>query len=188
MFEYTQHQVSLLEESVISQDIFSDKTQNRGLGFFFDPIIAHALLGERNSLYPPMPKAEDFETRGNMLDLPAIVKEVRALLYSGAVPISRRNVCQGERETLSFSTALQLRLFHTLSADTQKMILNYINVRAEQETCSGSPATSVSTFCSVTSTVSFDLHNRAERAESLCLQKDIQIRQLKQQVTSDDDL
>ena len=45
-----------------------------------------------------------------MLDTPAIVKEVRALLYSGAVPMSRRDVCQGERETLSFGTALQLRL------------------------------------------------------------------------------
>ena len=184
LFEFTQHQVSLLEEPVIAQNIFSNKTQTRGLGFFFDPIIAHALLGERNSKYPPMPTAEEFESRGYILDLPAIVKKVRALLYSGAVPISRRDVCQGERETLSFGTALQCRLFHTLSADTQKMIRNYINVRVEQETLSGSPATSVSTFGSVTSAVSFDLHNRAERAELLCLQKDIQIRQLKQQVSS----
>ena len=38
-------------------------------------------------------------------------------------------MCQGERKTLSFGSALQLRLFHTLSADTQKMIRNYINVQ-----------------------------------------------------------
>ena len=45
LFEYTRHQVSHLEEQVIAQDIFSDKTQTRGLGFYFDQIIAHALLG-----------------------------------------------------------------------------------------------------------------------------------------------
>ena len=66
-----------------------------------------------------MPKAEEFATRGYRLDPPAIVKEVSAVLYSGTVPISTRDVCQGEWETLSFGTALLLRLFHTLSADTQ---------------------------------------------------------------------
>ena len=69
-----------------------------------------------------MPKAEEFETRGYMLDLPAIVKEVRALLYSGAVPMSRRDVCQGERETLSFGTALQLRLLPRNHTDMSTVV------------------------------------------------------------------
>ena len=50
------------------------------------------------------------------------------------------------------------------------MIWNYINAPVERETSSGCPASSESTFGSATSTISFDLRNRAEQAESLCLQ------------------
>ena len=82
------------------------------------------------------------------------------------------DVCQGERETLRFNIALQLRLFHTLSAGTQKMIRDYMNALAEQET---SLASSVSTFGSIRSAVSFALHCQEEQAELLCFQEDVQI-------------
>lgn len=168
-------------------DILSGKIVPRSPGFFFDPIIAHALLGNEKSKYPPLPTAKYFDAQGLRLDPPAIVKEVRALLYRGAVNISKGDVCQGERETLSFSPALHLRLFRTLSADTQTMIKNYMHSRAERDPCEMSSvsrfdsASSVSDFGSVTSAGSFAAHNQAEL---LILEKDREIEMLKQKLAA----
>ena len=53
LFEYTQHQVSLLEEPGIAQDIFSDKIQSRGLGFFFNLSNHSSRIAGRKKQYVP---------------------------------------------------------------------------------------------------------------------------------------
>ena len=84
--------------------------------------MAQALLGESKSLYPELPEASEFRQLRLYVGSVCIAKEAHDLLYIGAVRTSRSDVCQGEREAQSLSAALQIRLFHTLSAGTQTMI------------------------------------------------------------------
>ena len=135
----------------LSDAIFSKRVVPRGLGFIFDQIIAHALLGASKSMYPgSLQTASKFSNKGYTLDSPTIAKEACALLYSGAVRITRSDVCQGERETLSFSAALQIRLYHALSAGTQTIIRDYMIALADLR-LETSSASSGSTLDSITS-------------------------------------
>ena len=63
-------QVKLSEEPVTAPEIFSKRVVPRGLGYFFDPIIAaaHALLGATKSMYPGLQTASKFRNKDYTLD------------------------------------------------------------------------------------------------------------------------
>ena len=144
--KFAKHQVKLLEESVT--EFLLDTVGFRSVSVFFDPILAHALLGKEKakSVFPPLSEREDFRAKGYDLDPAAIAQEIRRLLYSGTVKMSRMDVCRGEGDTLSFSPAFHSTVINSLSEGTRSMLEDYRRARISSEIRSRAAAMGTGTF------------------------------------------
>ena len=134
MCKYAKHDIILCKEPATAIEFGADTPSPRHVGIFLDPIIAHALLGPyQQPKFPLLSKAEDFSKMGYTLDPPAIAHEFRRLFFDGTVQISKRDVCRGEGDKLSFSPALHSNLLKSISEGTRSMLLEYRRMRVSVE-------------------------------------------------------
>ena len=135
LYTYANHSVDLLDEPATAIEILADTPSPRPLGFLLDPIIAHALMGQKllRLKYPPLSTANVFAQKGFTFDPHAIAHEFRRNLFDGKVQVSKRDVCRGEGDRLSFSPALHSNLVNSLSEAKRSMLQEYRIFRVHAE-------------------------------------------------------